>query len=88
MDACKVCYAELETENGIVGMDIYKDPITDTGKKSKRGQLKLINLNGELTTVRKEEYPEIADELVVDAHPLTPASSWPYWYSRRDLCEM
>lgn len=65
MDACKVCYAELETENGIVGMDIYKDPITDTGKKSKRGQLKLINLNGELTTVRKEEYPDIADELVV-----------------------
>jgi nicotinamide phosphoribosyltransferase len=64
MDACKVCYAELETENGIEGVDIYKDPITDTGKKSKRGQLKLIKLNGEYETVRKEEYPDIADELV------------------------
>jgi nicotinamide phosphoribosyltransferase len=60
MDACKVCYAEIDG----VGMDIYKDPVTDTGKKSKRGQLKLINLNGEYTTVRKEEYPDIADELV------------------------
>ena len=30
-----------------------------------QSQLKLINLNGELTTVRKEEYPDIADELVV-----------------------
>lgn len=60
MDACKVCYAEIDG----VGMDIYKDPITDTGKKSKRGQLKLIKLDGEYTTVRKEEYPEIPDELV------------------------
>lgn len=60
MDACKVCYAEIDG----VGMDIYKDPVTDTGKKSKRGQLKLINLNGEYTTVRKEEYPEIMDELI------------------------
>jgi nicotinamide phosphoribosyltransferase len=60
MDACKVCYAEIDG----VGMDIYKDPVTDTGKKSKRGQLKLINLNGEYTTVRKEEYLDIADELV------------------------
>lgn len=60
MDACKVCYAEIDG----VGMDIYKDPITDTGKKSKRGQLKLIKLNGEYVTVRKEEYPDIADELV------------------------
>jgi nicotinamide phosphoribosyltransferase len=60
MDACKVCYAEIDG----VGMDIYKDPITDTGKKSKRGQLKLIKLDGEYATVRKEEYPEIPDELV------------------------
>lgn len=60
MDACKVCYAEIDG----VGMDIYKDPVTDTGKKSKRGQLKLIKLNGEDVTVRKEEYPDIADELV------------------------
>jgi nicotinamide phosphoribosyltransferase len=60
MDACKVCYAEI---NG-VGMDIYKDPVTDTGKKSKRGKLKLIKKNGSYNTVRAEEYPDIQDELV------------------------
>lgn len=46
-------------------IDIYKDPVTDTGKKSKRGKLKLIKLNGKYETVRIEEYPEIPDELVV-----------------------
>jgi nicotinamide phosphoribosyltransferase len=36
--------------------DIYKDPITDTGKRSKRGRLKLINLDGVLTTVNKDQF--------------------------------
>lgn len=36
--------------------DIYKDPITDTGKRSKRGRLKLINLDGVLTTVGTDQY--------------------------------
>ena len=58
--AIKACAAKIDGK----WVDIYKDPITDTGKKSKRGQLKLIKLNGEYETVRKEEYPDIADELV------------------------
>ena len=31
--------------------DVYKEPITDPGKRSKRGRLKLINNNGVLETV-------------------------------------
>lgn len=31
--------------------DVYKNPITDSGKNSKRGRLSLINKDGELTTV-------------------------------------
>lgn len=60
MDACKVCFAQIDG----VGMDIYKDPNTDTGKKSKRGKLKLILVDNEYKTVRLEEYPEYPDELV------------------------
>ena len=34
--------------------DVYKDPITDSGKKSKRGKLKLIKDKGKLTTVNTD----------------------------------
>lgn len=61
MDACKVSYAEI---NGI-GMDIYKEPKTDSKKNSKRGKLKLIKIDNKYTTVKENEYPEIADELEV-----------------------
>ncbi len=32
-------------------VDVYKDPVTDDGKKSKRGRLKLIKDNGQFITV-------------------------------------
>ena len=35
--------------------DVYKDPITDPGKKSKVGRLALVNADGTLKTVREEE---------------------------------
>lgn len=36
--------------------DVYKDPITDTGKRSKKGRLAVVETdNGVLTTVRKQE---------------------------------
>lgn len=38
-----------------VWRDVYKDPITDPGKKSKVGRLALVNANGTLMTVREEE---------------------------------
>lgn len=46
--------------------DVYKDPITDSGKRSKRGMLKLISNEGRLTTVRQEEVGEdILEEVFV-----------------------
>lgn len=60
MDACKVCYALV----GDIELDIYKDPKTDSSKKSKRGKLKLIKINNVYSTVRMHEYPEINDELI------------------------
>ncbi|RYZ96897.1 MAG: hypothetical protein EOO68_16105 [Moraxellaceae bacterium] len=34
--------------------DVYKDPITDQGKRSKKGRLALIKENGEFKTVPRE----------------------------------
>ena len=37
-------------------IDVYKDPITDPGKKSKRGRMKLVSMNnGELVTVPESD---------------------------------
>ena len=38
--------------------DVYKDPVTDTVKKSKRGRLALIVRDGEYVTIREEELPD------------------------------
>lgn len=39
-----------------VWRDVYKDPITDTGKRSKRGRLALVcNAEGRLETVREDQ---------------------------------
>ena len=35
--------------------DVYKDPVTDSGKKSKSGRLALIVKDGEYTTIREDE---------------------------------
>lgn len=35
--------------------DVYKDPATDAGKKSKKGRLALIDKDGVMTTVREDE---------------------------------
>lgn len=43
-----------KTSYGFIGggpRDIYKDPITDTGKRSKRGRLALVQIKDELHTV-------------------------------------
>lgn len=36
-------------------IDVYKDPITDSGKRSKRGRLALVDVDGVPTTVRIED---------------------------------
>lgn len=35
--------------------DVYKDPVTDKGKRSKRGRLALVNVDGEYQTIREDE---------------------------------
>jgi nicotinamide phosphoribosyltransferase len=44
---------------GIVGgkeVDIYKDPVTDKGKRSKRGHFAVVKDGGEWKTMRKQDY--------------------------------
>lgn len=47
-----------------VWRDVYKDPVTDQGKRSKRGRLALIRLRGKYQTVNREEIPPGVNELV------------------------
>jgi len=54
-DTFKVAYKESYTINDRGGVDVYKDPITDPGKTSKKGRLDLILVNGEYETVKLEE---------------------------------
>jgi len=44
--------------------DVYKDPITDQGKRSKKGRLALIKENGQFKTVRKEDASAEQNQLV------------------------
>ena len=43
---------------------VFKDPITDQGKRSKKGRLALEYKNGNWATVRKESIPEYEDRLI------------------------
>jgi nicotinamide phosphoribosyltransferase len=43
--------------------DVYKDPVTDPGKRSKAGRLALVEENGRLTTVRLEQAAKDRDRL-------------------------
>lgn len=58
--AIKACAARVDG----MWIDIFKDPITDPGKKSKKGKLKLVLINGKYMTVNVDEYPELPDELI------------------------
>lgn len=45
-------------------IDVFKDPITDSGKTSKKGRLTVVNRGGEIITIRKEELRESDVELM------------------------
>ena len=45
--------------------DVYKDPITDQGKQSKRGRLAVVKVDGEFTTVAKTAYPVVDNEMQI-----------------------
>jgi nicotinamide phosphoribosyltransferase len=63
--------------------DVYKDPITDSSKRSKRGRLALIMKDGEYETVREDElvgnmrYPGVNRlETVFEDGKVLAAPSW------------
>lgn len=58
-NACKVCWAMVDG----VAVDIYKDPVTDKGKKSKRGLLDLVIIDGEYTTIAQGSRPDLVSQL-------------------------
>eukprot|EP00397_Hematodinium_sp_SG-2012_P018365 GEMP01018810.1.p1 GENE.GEMP01018810.1~~GEMP01018810.1.p1 ORF type:complete len:465 (+),score=83.26 GEMP01018810.1:67-1461(+) len=59
--AFKCCYAKINGED----VDVFKDPITDPGKKSKKGRLTLEKTaDGSFTTVMDSEGRPENDELV------------------------
>jgi nicotinamide phosphoribosyltransferase len=47
-----------------VWRDVYKDPVTQSMKKSKRGRLALIEKDGVLTTIRQTELDKPSDNLL------------------------
>ena len=44
--------------------DVFKDPVTDRGKRSKRGRLALVREDGAFTTIREDELADRTNELV------------------------
>lgn len=44
--------------------DVFKDPITDKGKTSKKGRLTVVRRAGEIITIRKEELRDMDEELM------------------------
>lgn len=59
--AIKCSYAEINGE----GKDVYKDPITQKGKKSKKGKVSLHKINGEFVTEDStSDVSNTPDELV------------------------
>jgi nicotinamide phosphoribosyltransferase len=58
--ASKLCWAVVDGEE----RDVYKDPVGDTSKKSKKGRLKLIIKDGAYQTVREHEHPDCENQLI------------------------
>ena len=62
-DTKKFAFKASAVKIGGLWGDVYKDPITDPGKKSKAGRLKLVLDNGIYKTIRLEEN-NLPDQLV------------------------
>lgn len=61
--AMKTCAAYIKGE----WVDVFKDPITDAGKRSKKGRLTTVRLaDGKVATVPRDQIPEGATDMMVD----------------------
>lgn len=55
-DTMKFAMKASAVKNNGLWMDVYKDPITDKGKMSKKGRMAVVRMdNGEIKTIRKED---------------------------------
>lgn len=55
-DTCKYAMKANAIEVNGEWIDVFKDPITDQGKRSKKGRQVVINYEGELTAIRHEDW--------------------------------
>lgn len=67
-DTCKYAMKANAVEINGVWVDVYKDPITDQGKKSKRGRRAVLLIDGEYVARKLDDIPTnmghgIADQL-------------------------
>lgn len=61
--AMKCSHITVRHEDGTLeGRDVFKDPITDSGKQSKRGRLGLFVSNNEWKTMRMDENKQAYDD--------------------------
>ena len=56
--------------------EVFKDPVTDPGKRSKKGKLLLVNDGETWTTVREEERGDREDQLVTVFHNGDMVKEW------------
>lgn len=62
-DTCRFAYKTSYMEIAGKGVDIYKQPKTDSSKNSKRGKLSLVQTNGTYQTVPFRSYGDILEEV-------------------------
>jgi nicotinamide phosphoribosyltransferase len=61
--AMKTCSAKVDGE----WIDVFKDPITDSGKRSKKGRLTTVkDINGNISTIRVEDLSDEFTDLMID----------------------
>jgi nicotinamide phosphoribosyltransferase len=61
--AMKTCAAYIDGK----WVDVFKDPVTDAGKRSKKGRLTTVRLaDGSIATVPRDHMPEGSVDLMVD----------------------
>lgn len=58
--------------------DVYKDPITDPGKRSKRGRLALVEEDGSYRTLREDQLGEQSNALVSVFRNGEPLQQWDF----------
>lgn len=67
MKCSAIAIREQDTADTVKWYDVYKDPVTDPGKRSKKGRLKLVRsvMDGKYTTLREEEFIKTPTEDVL-----------------------